>query len=291
MNWREFQARQSVIELGPRFLSYVDEGAGGPVILLHGIPTWGFLFHNLLGSISKSRRVLVPDLLGFGFSDKRDSFDRSIARQAEAVIAWMDALGLRRADIVGHDIGGGVALRLAVLYPQRVNRVCLMDCVCYDSWPVEMMLQFGHPGARRKMSASTAVTMLEHALKRGFSLTPPDEFLDGLLAPYRTETGKTSLIRNAAALNTNLTAELTHRLPAISAPALIIWGQDDAFQAPKYGRWLARDIPGARLVPIEDAGHFVMIDQHEKVAHELNAFLNSDTGAAQEGGGRTLAHR
>jgi len=273
MNWRAFQAIQKVTELGPRFLSYVDEGEGDPVILMHGIPTWGFLFRDLIESLTAKRRVLAPDLLGFGFSDKRDCFDRSIGRQTEALIAWMDKLRLDRADIVGHDIGGGIALRLAALHPARVGRLCVMNGVSYDAWPIELMLQFGHPENRRKMSAGEASTMLKRALKSGFAVAPEDEFLDGLLAPYGTETGKTSLIRNAAALNTNLTTEITHLLPQISAPTLILWGQEDSFQLAKFGKRLASDIPGAKFVPIEKAKHFVMIDQHEIVARELQAFL------------------
>ncbi|MGI8962590.1 MAG: alpha/beta fold hydrolase [Bryobacteraceae bacterium] len=260
--------------MGPRFLSYIDEGHGDPVILVHGIPTWGFLFRDLVESLSAKRRVLAPDLLGFGFLDKRDCFDRSIGSQAEALIACVDKLRLDRADVVGHDIGGGVALRLAALHPARVGRLCVMNGVCYDSWPIELMLQFGHPESRHKMSAGTSSAMLKHALKRGFAAAPEDEFLDGLLAPYSTETGKISLIRNAAALNTNLTTEITHLLPHINSPTLILWGQDDSFQLPKYGKRLASDIPGAKLVLIEKAKHFVMIDQHDSVARELHTFLD-----------------
>jgi pimeloyl-ACP methyl ester carboxylesterase len=170
---------------------------------------------------------------------------------------------------VAHDIGGGVALRLAVFFPNRIIRLCVMNTVCYDSWPIEVMLQFGHPEAYRKLSASTAITLLKKALKQGFASTPTAELLDGLLAPYSTEVGKLSLIRNAAALNTNLTTEITSFLPKIQLPTRIIWGEDDRFQAVKYGERLAWDIPGAELVQIKGARHFVMIDKPEEVAGHL----------------------
>lgn len=92
------------------------------------------------------------------------------------------------------------------------------------------MLQFGHPDMRRKFSAPTAATMLKQALKGGFATTPDQELLNGLLVPYTTEVGKLSLVRNAAALNTNLTTEITHLLPKVSAPTLVLWGEDDQFQ-------------------------------------------------------------
>ncbi len=209
------------------------------------------------------------------FSDKSDRFDRSIARQAQWIDQWLEQLGIERAAIVAHDIGGGVALRLATLFPQRVARLCIMNGVCYDSWPIELMLQFGHPEAYRKMSASTAITTLKQALKMGFAKSPADELLDALLAPYQTEVGKLSLIRNAAALNTNLTTESTHLLPKIAVPVLILWGEDDKFQLVKYAERLAADIPGARLTRIQDARHFLMFDQAAQVASEVSAFIST----------------
>ena len=280
MNWREFQNRQKVAEIGSSFVSYIDEGEGTPVVLVHGIPTWGYSWHGLLPSLAERHRVLVPDLIGFGFSDKRDRFDRSIAAQAEMIDAWMDKLGVDRAAIVAHDIGGGVALRLATLFAQRVERLCLMNTVCYDSWPIELMLQLGHPEADRKLSAASVITLLHQALKQGFAHSPQSELLEGLLAPYRTEVGKISLIRNASALNTNLTTEVSRSLADITAPTLILWGEDDTFQLVKYGERLAWDIPRARLIRIADARHFVMLDQPQQVTEHLLTFLAEETGGA-----------
>lgn len=270
MTWREYQAKQRVMELGERFLSYVDEGQGEPVVLVHGIPTWGYLWSGLLPALALSHRVLVPDLLGFGYSDKREGFDRSIARQAEALDGWLERLGVERATVVGHDIGGGVAQHLAVRFPRRVGRLCLMDSVCYDSWPVEMMLQLGHPAAGRRLSSQTVQRMLKVALRRaGFASAPPQGLLEGLLAPYSTEVGKTSLVRNASALNTSLTQELVPALRHLRIPVWLVWGAEDALQPVKWGERLAWDIPGAHLVRVEGARHFVMWDQPHVVSEAL----------------------
>ncbi len=257
------------------FISYLDDGQGETVVLLHGIPTWSYLWTPILGPLTRTARVLAPDLAGFGFSDKRDRFDRSIARQAELVDTWMAHIGVPTAVIVGHDIGGGVALRLATLFPSRVRKLCVINSVCYDSWPIELMLQFGHPEADRRLSAAMAVRLLRQALKGGFATRPPAAFLDGLLAPYSTEVGKLSLIRNASALNTNLTTEIAPLLPSIRVPSLILWGEDDAFQPAAYGERLAWDIPPAEFVRIAGARHFAMADRPRAVAGRLTAFINS----------------
>lgn len=275
MMWREFQRRQQIAEFGDTYVSYLEDGiAGPPVVLLHGIPTWSYLWTPILDPLIRGARVLAPDLPGFGFSDKRDRFDRSIARQAELVDAWMARIGLESAAIVGHDIGGGVALRLATLFPARVQKLCVINTVCYDSWPVELMLQLGHPLANRRLSAAMAVRLLKGALRGGFAKRPPAALLDGLLAPYSTEVGKLSLIRNAAALNTNLTTEIAPLLPSIRIPTLILWGEDDVFQPVAYGERLAWDIPGAKFVRISGARHFAMADRPRHIAAQLSAFLS-----------------
>ncbi|HZH78979.1 MAG TPA: alpha/beta hydrolase [Archangium sp.] len=284
MNWREYQARQRVVEMGQRFISYVDEGRGAPLVLVHGIPTWGFLWSGVLTALAMTHRVLIPDLLGYGYSDRREGFDRSISRQAEALDAWLDRLGVVDAAVVGHDIGGGVAQHLAIRFPRRVSRLCLMNSICYDSWPIELMVQLGHPGVARKLSARTVQRTLRLALKRGgFATAPPAGLLEGLLAPYATEVGKTSLVRDAAALNTNQTLELVPRLGHVAVPTRVVWGVDDTFQPVKWGERLAWEIPGAKLVRVEQARHFVMWDQPHAVMTALDEFLGVEERPALEG--------
>jgi pimeloyl-ACP methyl ester carboxylesterase len=103
-----------------------------------------------------------------------------------------------------------------------------------------------------------------------------------LLSPWRTDVGKISLIRNASALNTNQTMEISRLLPALSVPTLILWGEDDAFQPVRWGERLARDIPGASLVRIAGARHFVMIDQPERVHRTIRDFLDQQVVQPQQ---------
>jgi pimeloyl-ACP methyl ester carboxylesterase len=271
MNWRDFQRKQRVVELDDSFLSYVDEGSGPPLILLHGMAAWGFLWTPILHLLTPHFRVLIPDLAGFGYSDKNDNFDRSIRKQAELIELWMDAIGVPRAAFVGHEIGGGVALRLATLKRDRVTRLTLINPVSYDSWPGTLMLQLSNPQSHHRLSSRRTYMLLKRGLKRGFS-QPHEEFLAGILAPYTTEIGKLSLIRNAVALNTNLTMEISHLLHSLRTPTLVICGEEDPFQAMKYSDRLASDIPGAQLVHLQKARHFVMADRPDIIADCLTQF-------------------
>lgn len=274
MDWQSYERSQEVIEIGDRFISYFDSGGDLPVILfIHGIPTWGYLWWDVASHFQQTHRIVIPDLIGFGHSDKSDRFDRSIRSQEEMLIQLMDHLNIRSFTVVGHDIGGGVAQRIVTFHNDRVERLCLMNSICYDSWPVEMMLQFGHPSVVNKLSATVAIESLKQGLKMGFNKTPDKDFLEGLLTPYKTEVGKRSLVRCAAALNTNHTTELTPYLPTINTPSLILWGEDDSFQPLNYGLRLANDLPNSHFEAISDAKHFVMIDQPSRIKTHLEKFL------------------
>jgi pimeloyl-ACP methyl ester carboxylesterase len=156
-----FRQRQKAAELdGLSYKSvrvaWTDLGKGEPVILLHGIPTWSFLYNEVIPLLAPHNRVIAPDFLGHGYSDKRDFFDRSLLVQTDMIILLMDHLGVERADFVGHDTGGGVALIMAIHHPERVARLVLTNVVAYDSWPIDDMIALGNPNWRNKSPKEVA---------------------------------------------------------------------------------------------------------------------------------------
>lgn len=259
MHWRQFQQLQKVVEVGDRFVSYVDVGSGPPLVLLHGLPTWGYLWHRLVPALEKSHRVLIPDLPGYGWSDRSDRFDRSMTRQVHRLIGWMQCLGLTRADFAGHDFGAAVALRLASYHPDRVERLCLLDALAYDSGPLDAVF-------------SGSLKAVRARLREGFALAD-EELLDGLLAPYATQEGRLSLLRDADAVDANVSMELVPRFGALDKPTLVLWGEKDALQPADLGRRLAWDLPRARLAVLPGAGHFTPLDQPGETAAHLQNFL------------------
>lgn len=281
MRHQDFIARQKSLTLeglSPLALkvAYTDLGRGEPVILLHGIPTWSYLYHEVIPLLEPLARVLAPDFLGHGYSDKRDRFDRSLMAQTKMILAFMDALGLERATIVGHDTGGGVALIMAIEHPTRVKRLVLSNVVAYDSWPIDDMIALGNPNWRSRPPKEVAEFVaggLPDGLHNRASLT--DEFRAGIVAPYSDEEGKISLIRNASALNTNHTMALVDRHKDIKAPTLVLWGVRDPWQTIRDGESLAREIPGAKLVRLENASHWLQQDAPAEFAHEIAAFIRS----------------
>lgn len=276
-----FRRKQKSIELdGLSYLTlkvaYTDEGKGEPVILLHGIPTWSFLYREVIPLLSPRCRVLAPDFLGHGYSDRRDRFDRSLMAQTAMILRFMDALGIDKATIVGHDTGGGVALILGIEHPERVKRLVISNIVAYDSWPIDDMVALGNPQWKAKSPAEIAEFVrsgLPDGVHRKERLTP--DFMEGIVAPYSDEEGKISIIRNASSLNTCHTMALVDRHKDIRAPTLVLWGTKDPWQAIADGERLAHEIPNARLIRLEHCSHWLQQDDPEAVAKEILAFLAS----------------
>ncbi len=280
MSVADFVKRQRHIELDgiadiPVNIAYTDVGKGEPIILLHGIPTWSFLYNNVIDAFAKEYRVIAPDFLGHGYSDQRDLFDRSIEVQAKMVLRLMSHLNIPKAHIIGHDTGGGVALILGIKHPAIIDRLVLSNIVVYDSWPIDDMLALGNPEWSKKSIDEIADFLLE-----GYQvgLSNPERlteiFKEGITAPYLTEKGKISLIRNASSLNTNHTTSLVMRHKDIQAPALLLWGVDDPWQTIADGRRLHSEIPNSQLIELEKTSHWLQQDNPEEYTRYILEFLN-----------------
>jgi haloalkane dehalogenase len=274
-NWAAGQEETTVTVDGHELsVAYRDEGNGDdpPVVFLHGIPTWSFLWREIVPEIAEDRRVITPDLLGYGNSAMEDGFDRSIRAQEEMFADLLDQLDIERVSLVSHDIGGGVALRYAAHNPDTVEKLVCSNAVCYDSWPVEFISNLGLPD-----TTDTDVDDLEGEVSAAFSQgtydEPDPEFVEGLTEPWLSEEGRTSLSRCAVATNTNHTTEIDYS--EISADLLCLWGADDSFQPIEYGERLAEEL-GGEVRPLDEAYHWVMEDRTETYVEELDSFLTDD---------------
>jgi len=241
-------------------MAYRDEGPedAHPVIFLHGIPTWSFLWRRISPAFEGEYRTIVPDMLGYGNSDRRDSFDRSIRAQEDALQELIDDLGLGVVSLVAHDIGGGVALRYAAHHPDRVETLVLSNAVCYDSWPVEFVTEMGLPRTAG-MDPDEFEATLDFAFADGLYGDDADpEFVGGMKAPWLREDGRRALARAAVATNTNHTTEIDYDV--IDSWTYCLWGVDDAMQPVEYGERLAEDLDGD-VVELEEAFHWVVEDR------------------------------
>ncbi|MDF9744002.1 alpha/beta fold hydrolase [Natrinema salsiterrestre] len=273
--WSEEQASTTVSVDGHDLeVAYHNDGPAQsdepPVVFVHGIPTWSFLWRDIVPAVAEDRRTIAPDMVGYGNSAMRDGFDRSIRAQEEMLAALLDDLDVEEIALVAHDIGGGVALRFAAHNPEMVDQLVLSNAVCYDSWPVEFVSNLGLPSTA-DLEREELEGRLDAAFVEGAYGEADPEFVDGMKAPWLTDEGHLSLVRNAVSTNTNHTTEIDYG--AITAETLLLWGEDDVMQPYGYAERLAGDIADAELAPLSDAYHWVPEDRSDAYADRLREFL------------------
>lgn len=243
-------------------LAYSDVGQGSPLMLLHGLggSMWQWEYQQL--PLSASHRVLTLDQVGSGLSDK-PAIDYSPTDMVEFVKGFMDAVGVERASIVGQSMGAGVAIGMALTYPERVERLILIsgfpDHVrenlssellkdALDTWAPVWLAQFANwisgQGPTRRV--------LEEVVYDHSRLTP--EIIE---RSYRNRK-RPGIIPPLFGLMRSLPrweAGFATRFSEIRHPTLVLWGTEDRVFAPRVGEELARKIPGARFALIPKTSH------------------------------------
>jgi pimeloyl-ACP methyl ester carboxylesterase len=260
----------AVVRLGQVSVELEDDGRGEPVLLLHGFPTTRALWKGVAPALVQAGyRAIAPDLVGYGGSSCPAGAEPDMASQAAWLIGLLDALGIERATVVAHDVGTAAAQILVARAPERVRRLVLMDGVHAGEWAMEAVapIQTWQEPAR-------LLRVVARGIRTG-SGSPtrlPEETVREVLAPYQGEEGGAKLIRAARALHPRQVVEIMPALRQCRVPALVMWGEHDAYlSAETVGRPLA-ELLGAELVLLP-GGHFVPLDCPREVAAGTLRFL------------------
>jgi pimeloyl-ACP methyl ester carboxylesterase len=252
-------------------LAYQRTGTGDPILLVHGITTWGFLWEHVAHRLSATRDVVVVDLLGCGRSDKPVSTSYALAAHADRMLEVLDALGWDRADYVGHDLGGGIGQILAVRHPERVRSLTLINTVAHDFWPVQPIIALRTPVVRQLLMATFDAGTFRLVIRRGLyhrdKLTPA--LLERFREPLLTEEGRRGLLHFARCLDNADLTTIDAELRQLQVPTTVVWGMADLYLSFAIAQRLVSQIPGARLVRVDTAGHFSPIDEPELIADAI----------------------
>ncbi|MFL5576977.1 MAG: alpha/beta fold hydrolase [Gemmatimonadaceae bacterium] len=270
--------RGEFVDVGGARLYYYaagSRGVGEPIVFLHGFPASSHLWTRVVPLAPSGHRIVVVDLLGFGRSDRPLGRDVSIRGHAERTIALLDLLGINYACVVGHDVGGGVAQAMAVRWPQRVSRLCLVDSVAFDDWPTrEVKLARATLPLTRHLPATWVLSILRTDLLRGYTDGELGEHsIDLYVKPFATPDGRDALVEHLQALDSAETTALAPRLASLVQPTALVWGAHDAFLPTTIARRLQTTIPGATLDVIPDARHFTPEEAPERVAGAIGELL------------------
>jgi haloalkane dehalogenase len=258
-------------------LAYLDEGEGDPVLLLHGEPTWSYLYRKVLPPVAQVARVVAPDYLGFGRSDKpTDPGWYSYDRHAASIRSLVEALDLRRLTIVVQDWGGPIGMRIAAEAPDRVDRLVVLNTAIGAGRMPEVWLRFRelmrHVGTDIQPSR-----LVEISCARAVA----EDVLAAYDAPYPDAASKAGVV----AFPEHVPTEPDHpNAPALmrvrdamaqwEKPALVLFGDSDPIFPPAAAERMAELIPGAGPAElVADAGHMVQEDAGEEVGERIARFL------------------
>ena len=259
-------------------MHYVDEGAGRPVLLLHGEPTWSFLWRAIIPTLAERARVLAPDLIGFGRSDKPTdigwySYDGHVA----SIEHLVDTLGLEHLTLVVHDWGGPIGLRFAVEHETLVDRIVILDTgIAGGKPPGERWLRFRD--VVRQVGGELDIGRLVEA---GTTQGLTDDVRAAYDAPFPTPESKAGALAFPELVPTEpehpSTAPMNRVRDALmnwQKPTLVVWGNDDSVLLPRIAEHFVELIPGARTPAtlIDGASHFLQEDRPDAVAAAIASF-------------------
>jgi haloalkane dehalogenase len=267
---------------------YVDEGAGDPIVLLHGEPTWGYLYRYFIPRLTAHGRVVVPDHMGFGKSETPQDRTYSIREHVENLERLLDHLGLTDITIVGQDWGGVIGSAFALRHTDRIRRLCLMNTGVPGIAPkgatrVDEMpwFQWVHGDEAPAVLANLGSTILSVLKRIGFERTAhvdetwvrayasafPDEAeCKGALAfPYAIGTDETRQVM----------LEQFEHLPALAAkPAMYVHGEEDRAIPTEWSVGAFRATwPNGPVVTLPGVGHFIQEDAPETACALIEQFL------------------
>jgi haloalkane dehalogenase len=259
-------------------MHYVEEGGGDPVLLLHGEPTWSFLYRKMIPQLARVARVVAPDYFGFGRSDK--PVERgwyTYDRHYESIERLVEALDLRALTVVVHDWGGPIGLRLAVERPDRVARVVVLNTgVGAGRPPSDEWLRFRdfvrrvgtefRPGQLVRVSCVTDVS---------------DEVVAGYDAPHPVPESKTGPLMFPELVPTEADhpsaarmLDVREALRSWDKPALVVFSDSDPIFSPRVGERFAALLPGAGPAEtLAGAGHFLQEDRGEELGERIARWL------------------
>lgn len=279
----------------PRFFTrdglsmhYLDEGKGEPVLMVHGNPSWCWLYRDVVKALRGSHRCIVPDHIGMGLSDRPD--DTRYRYTLDSRVADLEALvdrtiGEEPLTLIVHDWGGAIGCAWAVRHPERVRRLVVLNTAAYPMLPHKRL-----PGVLglvrntalgaflvEKLNAFALGTAWIGAASRRLSKAERAAYV----APYDTALARRAVLRFVQDIPLaegdpawNTLVETGEGLAKLAdKPALILWGlKDFVFDRDYFDEWCRR-FPRAEAIAFADAGHYVLEDVGETCIARIREFL------------------
>ena len=247
--------------------AYRRAGSGDPVLLLHGVGSYSYIWRKIVPLLADRFDVIAPDLAGCGYSEAQQDQALDLRAQYERIDRLMQHLGVERAHVVGHDFGGAIAQLVAIDHSERVRTLMLVNSIGYDYWPVRAIKTARFPIVRQLTLALLDRTVFATMLRRAVHSTEriTAEIVNQYKAPYRSVARRRALMRFLRALDHRYLVSRVAGLRALTVPTCVVRSKHDAYLNRAISLRLAQDIPNATLVEVDMAGHFIQEDQPEQI--------------------------
>lgn len=253
-------------------LHYLEHGQGPAVVFLHGSGSGASGHSNFKGNYpwlaEQGYRVIVPDLVGYGYSDKPDDIDYPLDLFVDHLNQLLIGLGIDRATLIGNSLGGAIAIKYTLDYPERVEKLILMAPGGIENQPD----YFHMPGMQIMKDVFTAGPMspqrLEEFIRRG--LVYNDVVVDQQLVDERWGIFQQ---QNSQVINTMSVPNMADRLGEIRCPVLAFWGVNEQMMPETGIMILAKGIPHIRLTLVSECGHWVMVEHQAMFNRAVADFL------------------
>lgn len=272
------QQLQSV-EVGGLRIAYREAGEGPPVLLLHGWPTSSFIWRDVMAPIARTNRVVAVDLPGSGQSDKPTEAGYDFPFFEGVLDGFLDALGIDRLAVAGHDLGGPIILHWLMGRPDRVSGVALLNTLVYPEFSdavVDLLTTLHDDEGRVRLTSDEGLAdIMRLGVADPARITP--EVAAGVTAPFRSADDRLALARACVGLHPDGFVELARWLPSLSVPLRIVYGEQDQV-LPDVAETMARvaaDVPHAEVTVLPDCGHFLQEEAPAEVGDLLAAFFSS----------------
>lgn len=266
IEWKDARGPGKIARVDGVGIHYIDRGSGPAVILIHGFGGHTFSYRHNIPALAKYNRVIALDLKGFGYSERPDHGDYSLTAQARLVLGLMDHLRIETAALVGHSMGGEVAMRVAATAPERFRHLVLAASVSGDRFPTLPPTPIIKP-FMPFLSRLTARFLLPCGFYDRSKLT--DEVREGYRAPRRVRgfmNGVYQLLRDAR-------RDPPIAYDKITQPALILWARAERLPRSILNR-LRGHLPHAEVRYVEQAGHLLLEEQPDAVNREILRFIH-----------------
>lgn len=251
-------------------------GSGRPLVLVHGTPSWSYLWREVARRLATRFTVHLYDLPGYGRSARFEGQDVSIAAQARLLAELLSLWRLSGVPVVGHDIGGAIVLGAHILHGAPFSTITLLDGVVTAPWitPVTRHQKTWIEGYRT-MPVHIYERIAKAHLATAFERPPSDEVFEAYFEPWRGLEGQAAWYRKIAQFDEGYSDLIVPPFKDVSVPVRVLWGEHDA--------WLSREVAhvvqgaapaGTELRLIRGAGHFAPEDNPEAVAAEIASFAS-----------------